>query len=228
MILKEWIIIDELKVKVQLIRALFISLFSAIGFGVLALSISEDRISWVDYVIISFVQGLEAPALTSIMKFFTFIGGGAPVVIVSLMAGLFLFKILHHRRELILFIWVVIGSSLLNDALKLIFHRARPTLHRIIDANGFSFPSGHSMAAFSLYGVMAFLLWRHLSSSKGRAILIVLSVVMILMIGISRIYLGVHYPSDVLGGFLASGCWLSVSIWLYQRYMENLLEAKQN
>ncbi|MNI21098.1 putative undecaprenyl-diphosphatase YbjG [compost metagenome] len=218
--------VDEMKLKVQLTRALFISFFSAIGFGLLALSISEDRISKVDHMIISVIQGLESPILTSIMKFFTFTGGGTPVVIVSLVVGLLLFKILHHRRELILFIWVVIGSSLLNDALKLIFHRARPELHRMIDVNGFSFPSGHSMAAFSLYGVMAFLLWRHTLTSIGRGVLIAFSVAMILMIGISRIYLGVHYPSDVLGGFLASGCWLSISIWFYQRYMENLFKVK--
>ncbi|MNP70769.1 Phosphatidylglycerophosphatase B [compost metagenome] len=96
----------------------------------------------------------------------------------------------------------------------------------MIDVNGFSFPSGHSMAAFSLYGVMAFLLWRHTLTSIGRGVLIAFSVAMILMIGISRIYLGVHYPSDVLGGFLASGCWLSISIWFYQRYMENLFKVK--
>src|SRR4051812_9485690 len=102
------------------------------------------------------------------MKFFTFIGGGLPVAFVTLIIMVFLYKVLHHRRELILFTWVVIGSVLLNETLKLIFHRARPMLHRIVDANGFSFPSGHSMAAFSLYGVVAFLLWRHISTSFGR------------------------------------------------------------
>jgi undecaprenyl-diphosphatase len=114
----------------------------------------------------------------------------------------------------------------LNGTLKVLFHRARPTLHRIVNANGFSFPSGHSMTAFSLYGIIAFLLWRHIPTSLGRGLLICFSSVMIVTIGVSRIYLGVHYPSDVIGGFLVSGCWLAVSIWFYQRYQEKQFEEK--
>nr|WP_312875741.1 phosphatase PAP2 family protein [Paenibacillus planticolens] len=187
--------------------------------------VSDEKLVQFDRSIISYVQGLEHPLLTSIMKFFTFIGGGYPVVVITLIIIFFLYKVLHHRRELILFVWVVIGSALLNETLKLIFHRARPMIHRIVDANGFSFPSGHSMAAFSLYGVVAFLLWRHIATPLGRGILILVSIAMILTIGISRIYLGVHYPSDVIGGFLASGSWLAISIWFYQRYQEKRYEA---
>lgn len=214
-----------MNLKVQLTRAFFVSLFCAIGFGLIALLISDKKIAVFDNTITSFIQGLESPTLTSIMKFFTFIGAGFPVIFLSLIVLFFLYKVLHHRRELILFLWVVIGSALLNETLKFIFHRARPTLHRIVNANGFSFPSGHSMAAFSLYGVLAFLLWRHIPSSFGRGILILLSTLMIMAIGTSRIYLGVHYPSDVLGGFLASCCWLAASFWFYQWYQEKEYEA---
>lgn len=209
-----------MNLKLQLTRALFISLLCSIGFGVIALLVSDKKVAQFDNMFTSFIQGLKSPALTSIMKFFTFIGGGFPVVIVSIMILFFLYKVLNHRRELILFIWVVTGSALLNETLKLIFHRSRPTLNRIISANGFSFPSGHSMAAFSLYGILAFLLWRHIPGSLGRGILIFITTVIIITIGVSRIYLGVHYPSDVFGGFLASGCWLAVSIWFYQLYQE--------
>lgn len=213
-----------MNLKKQLTWALLISLLCAIGFGLIALLVSDKKIAQFDSTIIAAVQGLESPGLTSIMKFFTFIGSGTQVAIIALLVLFFLFKVLHHRRELILVIWVVLGSTILNEILKTVFHRARPTIHRIVDANGFSFPSGHSMAAFSLYGVIAFLLWRHLSTSLGRGLLILFSIFMIIMIGVSRIYLGVHYPSDVLGGFLASGCLLAVSIWFYQRYMEKRSE----
>jgi undecaprenyl-diphosphatase len=209
-----------MNLKKQLTWALLISLLCAIGFGLIALLVSDKKIAQFDSTIIAAVQGFESPGLTSIMKFFTFIGSGTQVAIIALLVLFFLFKVLHHRRELILFIWVVLGSTILNEILKAVFHRARPTIHRIVEANGFSFPSGHSMAAFSLYGVIAFLLWRHLSTSLGRGMLILFSIFMIIMIGVSRIYLGVHYPSDVLGGFLASGCLLAVSIWFYQRNME--------
>lgn len=217
-----------MNLKKQLTWALMISLLCAIGFGLIALLVSDKKIAQFDSTIIAFIQGLESPGLTSIMKFFTFIGSGTQVVVIALLVIFFLFKVLHHRRELILFIWVVLGTTILNEILKTIFHRARPTIHRIVDANGFSFPSGHSMAAFSLYGVIAFLLWRHLSTSMGRGLLIIFSIFMIIMIGVSRIYLGVHYPSDVLGGFLASGCMLAVSIWFYQSYMEKRSKSKSS
>lgn len=209
-----------MNLKLQLTRALFISFLCAVGFGGIALLVSDNKIAQFDNAIISFFRGLESQSLTGIMKFFTYIGSGIPATVISIAVLFILYTVLHHRRELILFIWVVIGSALLNETLKLVFHRARPTLYRIVHANGFSFPSGHSMAAFSLYGVIAFLLWRHISTSTGRGLLIIGSSAMILTIGVSRIYLGVHYPSDVLGGFLASGCWCAFSIWFYQRYQE--------
>lgn len=209
-----------MNLKGQLSWATLIALLCAIGFGAVCLLVSDKKIAQFDSKIINYIQGLESPWLTKMMKFFTFIGSGISVAIISIIVMIILYKFLHHRHELMLFIWIVIGTALVNDVLKNLFHRARPALHRIVEANGFSFPSGHSMAAFSLYGVIAFLLWKHISSAFGRGLLICISTFMIMMIGISRIYLGVHYPSDVLGGFLASGFLLGLSIWVYQRYME--------
>ena len=103
---------------------------------------------------------------------------------------------------------VVFGSSILNLLLKWVFQRARPDINRLIEITGYSYPSGHSMGAFSFYSVLAYLLWRHIDSRAGRGALIAVSIVMILSIGLSRIYLGVHYPSDIVGGYLASCAWL--------------------
>ncbi|MFD1907262.1 phosphatase PAP2 family protein [Paenibacillus rhizoplanae] len=91
---------------------------------------------------------------------------------------LILFFALKHRLELALFLWVGLGSQLLNTLLKLWFHRERPTIHRLIEQAGYSFPSGHSMAAFSLYGVIAYLLWRHMHSRSERLLLILFTVLM--------------------------------------------------
>ncbi|MBP1936170.1 undecaprenyl-diphosphatase [Paenibacillus sediminis] len=206
--------------KLQISRAFMASLICAIGFGLVALFISDQKIRNFDDTIIYYIQGMESPQLTKVMIFFTNIGAGLPASIIAIVTMVILYVFLGHRRELILFISVMIGSTLLNSALKLAFHRARPTIHRIIEANGYSFPSGHSMAAFSLYGVIAFLLWKHVPSLLGRVIIILVCALLILIIGISRIYLGVHYPSDVAGGYLMSGCLLGASIWFYQRYLE--------
>jgi len=209
-----------MKLKSNLVIAFIISLFSVIGFGTVSLLISDQKIIHFDDTIISAVQGLENPALTSLMKFFTFIGSSMVVIILSLILMFFLYKVLHHRLELILFIAAIGGAAVLNEILKHLFHRERPHLHRLIDVTGYSFPSGHAMSAFAVYGILAFLLWRHISSRLGRSVLIVFSIVMILAIGISRIYLGVHYPSDIIGGYFASGFWLACAIWTFQFYME--------
>jgi undecaprenyl-diphosphatase len=211
--------------KKQLTSAFYLSLLFAIGFGLIAFSISYKKMDNFDTNTAEYLQSLNSPLLTNIMKFFTFIGSGTVIAIIVILAIIFLYRVLKHRSELILLIGVVIGSGLLNLVLKIIFHRARPTINRLIEESGFSFPSGHSMAAFTLYGILTFLLWKHISSNRGRGLLIIISVLMITMIGISRIYLGVHYPSDVLGGFLASSTWLIFSIWTYQRYQETKYRA---
>ncbi|WP_225519250.1 MULTISPECIES: phosphatase PAP2 family protein [Priestia] len=197
----------------------------------MAILISGSKIEASDHSIISFIQGFESPGLTAIMKGFTFIGSTPSVAVISLFSLFFLYKVLKHRTELILFIAIIVGSPILNELLKLLFHRARPDFHRLIKINGYSFPSGHAMSAFAVYGVLSFLLWRHIPTRWGRTLLIVTSIIMILTIGISRIYLGVHYPSDVIGGYFASGCWLAIAIWFYQRYLEKRFEqteAKQS
>ncbi|WP_243767775.1 phosphatase PAP2 family protein [Paenibacillus agricola] len=168
-----------------------------------------------DMAMIAFIQGLEHPFLTSIMKAFTTMGSFRVMTIIALGAIYFLYKRLHHRMELLLFTGVIIGSSLLNILLKMLFQRERPSLHLLIQETGYSFPSGHSMSAFSLYATLAFLLWRHVPTRSGRTWLVIGGSITILFIGISRIYLGVHYPSDVVGAYFASGFWVALSIWCF-------------
>lgn len=167
-----------------------------------------------------FIQSLESPGLTAVMKFFTLLASTVPVVILSLLAIVLLFAVLGHRRELVFFLAAVGGSALLNDVLKSLIRRERPSVHRLAEETGFSFPSGHTMAAFTLFGALAFLLWRHIPARWGRVLLAVGAALLTIIVGISRIYLGVHYPSDVLGAMLAGSFWLALLIWLFQWYME--------
>ena len=209
-----------MNLKQQLTIAFIISVFSLIGFSFMAFTISANEYLKFDEDVISLVQGIESPLLTDIMKFFTYIGSTASLIILSLVILFFLYRVLKHRLELVLFTAVIVGSPLLNLMVKLFFQRARPDLHRLIDIGGYSFPSGHAMNAFSLYGILTFLLWRHIAARWARILLILFSMMMILSIGISRIYLGVHYPSDIIAGYLAGGCWIAISIWFFQRYQD--------
>ena len=214
----------------KLIRYLFsgftISLVSLIGFSCIAILMNGQKLSQFDQVLILSIQGFESPTLTLVMKFFTFIGSFPSVFVISLFAAIFLYFVLKHRMELILFGSVVIGTPIINQILKQIFHRARPDLHRLIEIGGYSFPSGHAMNAFAVYGILTFLLWRHIPSRLGRTILILISSGFIFLIGTSRIYLGVHYPSDIIGGYFASGLWLSMAIWFFKRYKERRSKRK--
>lgn len=209
-----------MNIKLQLLWAVIISVISLSGFSLMAMIISGHDILAFDSVIIAFVQGLETPTLTAIMTFFTFIGSWKSIVVIALLVIFFLYKVLHHRSELVLFSLVIIGAPMLNKVLKNFFERTRPDLHRLIEIGGYSFPSGHAMNAMAVYGILTFLLWRHIPTRSGRALLLIVSMMMIFMIGISRVYLGVHYPSDIIAGYFASGFWLAVAIWVYQQYRE--------
>ena len=216
-----------MNLKTHLLIAFIISLVCVVGLAhVVGLLISDHKIIDFDRDIIAVIQGLESPLLTKVMKFFTFIGSTPVVIVLIILLIIFLYKVLHHRLELILLISAIIGSAVLNQILKQIFHRIRPNFHRLIDISGYSFPSGHAMNAFTVYVIISFLLWRHIQSKWGRSLLICISTVMILAIGIRlRIYLGVH-SSDIIGGYLASGFWLAVAIWFFQYYKEKRYNKK--
>lgn len=192
------------------------SLLCILAFAGIAALVASNKEIGFDIAVITWIQGLESPFLTEAAKGFTFLGSTSAVIVLCAVILLFLYVVLRHRRELLLFMSVMLGTELWNLLLKHSFKRVRPDIHRLIEISGYSFPSGHSMAAFSLYGILTYLLWRHIPYAAGRFLLLAVSGVMILSIGLSRIYLGVHYPSDVLGGFLASCAWMLFAIGIYE------------
>jgi len=175
------------------------------------------KAGYIDDNLIRIVQGWESPGMTDLMETFTWLGSTKVAIIIALVAIAVLAVFLRHRKELVLFILAVGLAPLLNRLIKSIFERERPTLHRLIEEVGYSFPSGHSMGAFTMYGILTYLLWRHVPSAWGRTLMVVIGLALTLCIGMSRIYLGVHYPSDVIGGYLISGAWIGLSIEVFER-----------
>lgn len=154
-----------------------------------------------------------SPSLTAYMRFVSLVGQVWFAGILSAIVGGMLLWARSHRR-LYAFAATMIGGTLLNPALKAVFHRARPSGFAALGhAAGYSFPSGHAMAATLLYGSLAYVTYFSIDHSRGRRLLAVaLCVFMILSIGASRVYLGVHYLSDVLAGFAAGLCWVAVCL----------------
>lgn len=203
-------------------RSMSISVVLAALFIIFAWLVLTDRLSSFDLLIIETIQGLESLLLTKAMLLITKTGEGLLLIMITLAIMIVLFAVLRHRRELELLVFVSLTSACLNQLLKIIIVRPRPTLNRLIEVGGYSFPSGHSMAAFSLYGTVTYLLWKHIPNRAGRIVLLTLIGCFIVLIGLSRVYLGVHYPTDVLAGYLASASWLLLSISLYERWIRKI------
>ncbi|MHA6259086.1 phosphatase PAP2 family protein [Sporosarcina sp. CAU 1771] len=195
-----------------------------ISFSYLAISISTPTIKRFDSTIISFVQALETPWLTSLLKFFTWIGSGFIAVLLACIVSLILFFVFQYKNQAALLLVGIAGTGLLNIILKLFFKRERPEIYRLADASGYSFPSGHTMLAFSLYILLGFIVWRNVTTRASRVLLVISIGMMITLIAGSRIYLGVHYPSDIAGGILASALWIVPLLVAYRTYIARKID----
>lgn len=197
-----------------------------IGFMVVIQMWKGNEVVYFDKVVIDFIQARISPNLTKGMEWITFFGSfkwisiGSIVVIIWLM-------IYKRGKYSIFFIFTIVSGVMLNRVLKEIFQRERPDIHPLIHQGGYSFPSGHSMNSFVFYGLIAFLLFELLKHKFSRILGISLAMLSVLLIGISRIYLGVHYPTDVIGGYFIGAVWLFISIFLYQDVWHLIKKKRQ-
>jgi undecaprenyl-diphosphatase len=170
-----------------------------------------------DRVVFEFLRSFESDPLTKFFILFTNLGTMPAFIAVMLAAGALLVRRCGGWGEAGILLFSLVGSWLLNLILKELVARPRPSVVRLVEADGYSFPSGHAMVSTAFYGMIGFLLWVH-SRGQGKDSRFILPVTAgtICLIGISRIYLGVHYASDVLAGFAAGILWLAVCLWLYR------------
>jgi len=207
-------------------RRLAVSLATAVLAAFAFARIAEDYLTNDPLVRwdLSFARWLAGERSTAGVDFFrvvTFFGSPAVALTIAAVACVALYR----RRRLvdaILLPVVLAGAELLNLVLKLSFHRARPEV-AFVHLDTYSFPSGHAMISTAAYGALAYLAWGHLRTRSRRIVLAAGTVVLLGLIGFSRIYLGVHYLSDVLAGIAGGVFWLSVSIALQTIYAERLV-----
>ena len=112
----------------------------------------------------------------------------------------------------------LIFITLSNQILKRIFKRTRPLGYRLIKATGYSFPSGHAMVSMAFYGLLIYIIYHLIDNKIIRNILITINIIIILLIGISRVYLGVHYLSDVIVGYSVSIIYLLLLTKIIKKY----------
>ena len=152
---------------------------------------------------------------TPIAKFITNLGGA--IFLITLTISLFI--LIKNRKVGISIFSNLVIVTVLNQLLKNILQRPRPTEYRIIEETGYSFPSGHSMVSMAFYGYLIYLIYKYVKNKYIKWISIVLFSILICSIGVSRIYLGVHYTSDVLGGFCISISYLVIYISAVKKFL---------
>lgn len=182
-------------------------LFAIICFGVC----THDTLS-IDIKVYNFIsENIMNDTLTSIFKVITHLGGVAFIILL----GVLCFMFCKINRWFITF--DLIGCTIINQAIKHIVRRPRPNVLRFVEESGYSFPSGHSMISIAFYGLVIYLVYKNINNKYLKWILIILLSLLILTIGFSRIYVGVHYFTDVAGGFLLGLAFLIVYINIYNK-----------
>ena len=207
----------RLPLRILLLMLLFVAalfLFTLIVHEVL----SENEQEFDIQVFHFFYNYIIAPGLTPLMKFFTFMGS-VPIQI-TIYLGLLFFYFFIKKQKSTAWDIITIGVSglLLTVLLKDIFQRARPVNPLINSAFGYSFPSGHASTSFILYGLLTYLIAKENISVLIKYILAIVLISLSLVIGFSRIYLRVHYASDVLAGFCTGYAWLFISVSLLKYF----------
>ena len=192
----------------SLIWGLTISVLLLALFAKLSEDLLYNELGTFDRIVGEFIRAFATPSTTRLALIITNLGSAYIEIGLMLLVGAFLFFYLKHTWETILLSISLSGAWLLNTILKVLFHRARPDIVHLTEAGGYSFPSGHAMVAAAFYGVIGYLLWLNLKNrSKPAWYIVVLTFGLIIAIGMSRIYLGVHFASDVIAGYAAGGVW---------------------
>lgn len=152
---------------------------------------------------------IRNPHLTAVATDITALGSGTVIVLFVLLASVLLILKRHYFQVAHLVV-ATVGSALLTKLMKSYFERPRPgTLTHLVDVQGFSYPSGHSLSSAAVYFTFAVLLYFYFQTKLERSLIIGFSLSLILLIAFSRVYLGVHYMSDVIAGVLVGICWAS-------------------
>ena len=187
-----------------------------IGFLALAEDVFHKEImngDIIGYKIVS--KFLISDFVTPIAKFITNFGGAIFLIVLTIV----LFIVIKNKKIGASIFSNLVIVTILNQLLKGILQRPRPTEYRIIEETGYSFPSGHSMISMAFYGYLIYLIYKYVKNKYIKWISIVVLSLLICAIGISRIYLGVHYTSDVLGGFLISISYLVIFISAVNKFL---------
>lgn len=197
-------------------------------FVVLSFSYETSCIDQFDHVISHYIQSFRNEYFTAYFVWMSYIG--SKKVYFPVMFILFMYFLIRRRYMTAILLMInFYGSRYLNYILKVWYERPRPDISQLVTATGYSFPSGHAMNAVAFLGFIAYItITEHRLQLYQKLLLIVIACFLIFSISISRIYLGVHYPSDILAGWAAGGSWLILCIMFHQTFSPHVADNKSS
>lgn len=191
----------------EIVVGLIVCLVSLKIFREIEERVFRESMIYLDEMISWFVYSFRNPILTEVMKFITFLGSGYWLGTVAVLTISYLgYK--NHKRTALLFGLSLVACVGLNMGLKHFIDRPRPNLSPMIYERTTSFPSGHAMNSFVFYFTLAYFAYHFSKNQYVLSKYLAIAIVIVGLVGLSRVYLGVHYPSDVAAGYFAGFAWL--------------------
>ncbi|RIJ42821.1 phosphatase PAP2 family protein [Pontibacter oryzae] len=174
------------------------------------------RDSALDTSLFAFADRIASPGMTRVMRFISFFASVEYLLVAPPLVVL-VFSFYPRLRWFALKVLLIsFSTSILNQLMKRFFERPRPAF-ALLEQSGMSFPSGHAMIGGAFYGLLIYIIWRTVHNNVWRLLLIVFLALLVLLIGLCRIYLKVHYATDVLAGYAMGFLWLLLSVTLLRR-----------
>jgi membrane-associated phospholipid phosphatase len=204
-------VVDRLRAfGLPLLAALVVLALSLWAFGEIVDEQILEGETRTDERLAEWLHGRATDPLTDVLRAISWTGNFLTVLAVTLLAVGFFWR-RRERTDAVFVALAFLGAQVLSTAMKLGFRRDRPFFpDPLATESTFSFPSGHALVSLAVYGSIALVLARRLSTRASRAFLLGMTALLVIAIGFSRLYLGVHFLSDVLAGYAAGVAWLAV------------------
>lgn len=194
-----------------------ILILCSVIFAIFTYKVVADKTIYIDSAVYNYISNnIINKNRTEIVKVITNITSPIMVIITLLILVL----AIKDKKIKISLVINLLGITIINNLIKVIIARPRPEINKLVTETGYSFPSGHSITSMVFYGYLVYLTYKYINNKKIKIPLIIFLILLIPTIGLSRIYLGVHYTSDVLCGFLLGIIYLILFISISKKYLE--------
>ncbi|WP_459500914.1 phosphatase PAP2 family protein [Bacillus sp. C1] len=189
------------------------------AFTLIAWRVHADGVTTLDAYVKEILRGSQTESSLSFFSYFTKLGSAIGIT-GTLTLSLFVFWKKRYYVAMVMYPTAILITHLVNKGMKEMMKRDRPSLNEALDALGYSFPSGHAMLSLITYGFLAYIIAVNVKNVTGKVFITIVMALLIIWIGLSRVILSVHYPTDILAGYCVSGILLIIAIYFHRLFSE--------